>query len=301
MKEIYINYMKTLRFLLIFLISLTLFFSCNSNKDIKEINLQDEKTFTDSIHSSSQQKIYVAISTMISPIETFNLYKDLIDYISSKLGVPIEFKQRKTYSEVNELLKENKLDFAFICTGAYLKARNKMPIEILVVPVVEGKPYYKAYVIVNEESNINSIDELQGKSFAFTDPLSNTGYDYIINILKERKSNPEKFFSKTIFTYAHDYSIQAVKRKIVDGATVDGLVYEYLKHFQPKKVEGIKIINKSRDFGIPPFVVQKGMKLELKKRLKNIMLNLHNDPKGKELLNKIMIDKFIEGNDELYK
>ena len=293
--------MKTLRFLLIFLISLTLFFSCNSNRDIKEINLQDEKTFTDSIHSSLQQKIYVAISTMISPVETFNLYKDLIDYISSKLCVPIEFKQRKTYSEVNELLKENKLDFAFICTGAYLKARNKMPIEILVVPVVEGKPYYQAYVIVNEESNINSIDELQGKSFAFTDPLSNTGYDYIINILKERKSNPEKFFSKTIFTYAHDYSIQAVKRKIVDGATVDGLVYEYLKHFKPKKVEGIKIINKSRDFGIPPFVVQKGMKPELKKRLKNIMLNLHNDPKGKELLSKIMIDKFIEGNDELYK
>jgi len=301
MKEIYINYMKTLRFLLIFLISLTLFFSCNSNKDIKEINLQDDKTSVDSTQSSSQQKIYVAISTMISPVETFNLYKDLIDYISSKLGVPIEFKQRKTYSEVNNLLKENKLDFAFICTGAYLEARNKMPIEILVVPVVEGKPYYQAYVIVNNESNINSIDDLQGKSFAFTDPLSNTGYDYIINILKDRRTNPEKFFSKTIFTYAHDYSIQAVKRKIVDGATVDGLVYEYLKHFQPKKVEGIKIINKSRDFGIPPFVVQKGMKPELKKRLKNIMLNLHNDPKGKELLSKIMIDKFIEGNDELYK
>jgi phosphonate transport system substrate-binding protein len=300
MKEIYINYMKTLRFLLIFLISLTLFFSCNSNKDIKEINLQDDKTSVDSTQSSSQQKIYVAISTMISPVETFNLYKDLIDYISSKLGVPIEFKQRKTYSEVNNLLKENKLDFAFICTGAYLEARNKMPIEILVVPVVEGKPYYQAYVIVNNESNINSIDDLQGKSFAFTDPLSNTGYDYIINILKDRRTNPEKFFSKTIFTYAHDYSIQAVKRKIVDGATVDGLVYEYLKHFQPEKVEGIKIINKSRDFGIPPFVVQKNLDPKLKLELKNIMLTMHQDSEGKKLLNKIMIDKFIEADDSLY-
>ena len=300
MKEIYINYMKTLRFLLIFLISLTLFFSCNSNKDIKEINLQDDKTSVDSTQSSSQQKIYVAISTMISPVETFNLYKDLIDYISSKLGVPIEFKQRKTYSEVNNLLKENKLDFAFICTGAYLKARNKMPIEILVVPVVEGKPYYQAYVIVNNESNINSIDDLQGKSFAFTDPLSNTGYDYIINILKDRRTNPEKFFSNTIFTYAHDYSIQAVKRKIVDGATVDGLVYEYLKHFQPEKVEGIKIINKSRDFGIPPFVVQKNLDPKLKLELKNIMLTMHQDSEGKKLLNKIMIDKFIEADDSLY-
>ena len=183
--------MKTLQYLLILLMVLTLFFSCNSNQDVKEINLQDDKTSVDSTQSSSQQKIYVAISTMISPVETFNLYKDLIDYISVKLGVPIEFKQRKTYAEVNELLNQNKLDFAFICTGAYLEARNRMPIEILVVPVVEGKPYYQAYVIVNDESNINSIDELQGKSFAFTDPLSNTGYDYIINILKDRRTNPE--------------------------------------------------------------------------------------------------------------
>jgi phosphonate transport system substrate-binding protein len=292
--------MKTLQYLLILLMVLTLFFSCNSNQDVKEINLQDDKTSVDSTQSSSQQKIYVAISTMISPVETFNLYKDLIDYISVKLGVPIEFKQRKTYAEVNELLNQNKLDFAFICTGAYLEARNRMPIEILVVPVVEGKPYYQAYVIVNDESNINSIDELQGKSFAFTDPLSNTGYDYIINILKDRRTNPEKFFSKTIFTYAHDYSIQAVKRKIVDGATVDGLVYEYLKHFQPEKVEGIKIINKSRDFGIPPFVVQKNLDPKLKLKLKNIMLSMHQDSEGKKLLNKIMIDKFIEADDSLY-
>uniref|UniRef100_A0A832G2D1 Phosphate/phosphite/phosphonate ABC transporter substrate-binding protein n=1 Tax=Ignavibacterium album TaxID=591197 RepID=A0A832G2D1_9BACT len=292
--------MKTLQNLLTLLISLTLFFSCNSNQDVKEINLQDDKTSVDSTQISSQQKIYVAISTMISPVETFNLYKDLIDYISSKLGVQIEFKQRKTYAEVNELLNQNKLDFAFICTGAYLEARNKMPIEILVLPVVEGRPYYQAYVIVNEEGNINSIDELQGKSFAFTDPLSNTGYDYIINILRDRKTTPEKFFSKTIFTYAHDYSIQAVKRKIVDGATVDGLVYDYLKHFQPEKVEGIKIINKSKEFGIPPFVVQKNLDPKLKLKLKNIMLSMHQDSEGKKLLNKIMIDKFIEAEDSLY-
>lgn len=293
--------MNQLKILFALAIGLTFITSCNSDRDVKEINLLNEKTSVDPTQSSSQQKIYVAISTMISPVETFNLYKDLIDYISAKLRLPIEFKQRKTYGEVNELLKENKLDFAFICTGAYIEARYKMPVEILVVPVVEGKPYYQAYVIVNEESNISLIEELQGKSFAFTDPLSNTGYHYIINILRENKTNPEKFFSKTIFTYAHDYSIQAVKRKIVDGATVDGLVYEYLKHFQPEKVQGIRIINKSKYFGIPPFVVQKNLDPKMKSNLKNIMLTMHQDSEGKKLLNKIMIDKFIEGNDDLYK
>lgn len=293
--------MKTLQYLLTLLMGLALFFSCNSNQNVKEINLQDDKTSVDSTQSSSQQKIYVAISTMISPVETFNLYKDLIDYISSKLGVPIEFKQRKTYAEVNNLLKENKLDFAFICTGAYVQEKDELPVELLVVPVIESRPFYNAYVIVNKKSNIKTFDDLAGKSFAFTDPLSNTGYLFVVNLLKEKRTNPEKFFSKTIFTYAHDYSIQAVARNLVDGATVDGLVYNFLEHASPEKVSSTKIIMKSKDFGIPPFVVRKGMNPELKNKLKSIMLNLHNDPKGKELLSKIMIDKFIEGNDELYK
>ncbi len=288
----------------IYLLFLTAFFviNCNEKTNFKEIEISNNKK-SEEVKDEKEKSpvIYVAVSTMISPMETFNLYKDVMDYISDKLGIPIEFKQRKTYREVNDLLAENKLDFAFICTGAYLEARNEIPIEILAVPVVNGKPYYQAYVIVNEESKISDINELKGKSFAFTDPLSNTGYSFMINYLKEKNTTPERFFSKTIFTYAHDYSIQAVKRKIVDGATIDGLVFEYLKHFQPEKIAGVKVIHKSREFGIPPFVVQKNMDSNLKQKLRNIMLNMHNDPEGKKLLNKIMIDKFILVDESIYR
>lgn len=45
------------------------------------------------------------------------------------------------------------------------------PMEILVVPVVNGKPYYQAYVIVNKDGNINDLNDLKNKPFAFTDPL----------------------------------------------------------------------------------------------------------------------------------
>lgn len=284
------------------MIVLILTISCEENQNLKEIELANKyESGGTEIKQDTARIIYVAVSTMISPLETFNLYKDVMDYISKKLGVQIEFKQRKTYREVNELLEENKLDFAFICTGAYLEAANKIPIELLAVPVVNGKPYYQAYILVSDDSNIKSFDELKNKAFAFTDPLSNTGYSYVIKILKDKNTTPEKYFSKTIFTYAHDYSIQAVKRKLVDGATVDGLVYEYLKKFEPEKIEGIRIIHKSEYFGTPPFVVQKNLDSNLKKKLRKILLEMHLDSEGKELLNKIMIDKFILADDSLYR
>jgi phosphonate transport system substrate-binding protein len=279
-----------------------LFIACGEKQNFKEVEIIDKHSpESQTVQKDTVPVIYVAVSTMISPLETFNLYKDVMDYISKKLNVRIEFKQRKTYREVNELLAENKLDFAFICTGAYLEAINKIPIELLVVPVVEGKPYYQAYIIVNKETNINSFDELKNKSFAFTDPLSNTGYLYVLNLLREKGTTPEKYFSKTIFTYAHDYSIQAVKRKLVDGATVDGLVFEYLKHFQPEKIEGINVIHKSKYFGIPPFVVQKNLDPVLKENLRKVMLQMHLDEEGRKLLNKIMIDKFILADNSLYR
>jgi phosphonate transport system substrate-binding protein len=277
--------------------------SCTNNDEAKEVNLS-RTSLPKGYQKNVKQvpKLSIAISTMISPIQTFNLYKDLIDYISKKLHIDIIFKQRRTYKEVNDLLAKNELDFAFVCTGAYLELiRSEVPIEILAVPVVNGKPYYRAYIIVNEKSNIDKLEDLKGTTFAFTDPLSNTGYSYIVGYLQGKGTTPEKFFSKTIFTYAHDYSIQAVKKNIVDGATVDGLIYEYLKLFQPDKVDGIKIIHKSREFGIPPFVVQKNLDIKYKQKLREVMLSMHLDPEGKKLLSKIMIEKFILGDVSIYK
>jgi phosphonate transport system substrate-binding protein len=277
--------------------------SCKKQNSIQEVHIDvDSGNVFNEVKTDSGQVIYVAVSTMISPLTTFNLYKDLIDYISKQSGYKVEFKQRKTYFEVNELLTEKKLDFAFICTGAYLEAQiNKRPIELLAVPVVNGKSYYQAYVIVNTDSEFRKIDDLKGASFAFTDPLSNTGYLYVVNYLKGIKTTPEKFFNRIIFTYAHDYSIQAVKRKLVDGASVDGLVYEYLEKFEPKKIEGLRIINKSKEFGIPPFVVRKDLDQQIKSKLRKVLLNMHQDPEGKMLLKKIMIDKFIEVDESIYK
>ena len=147
--------------------------SCNNKDDLKEIDISRTPPPKSGEEIKTNPKLFVAISSMISPVETFNLYKDLIDYISKKMGIAIEFKQRKTYGEVNDLLEKRQLDFAFICTGAYWEAKKKFPLELLVVPVVNGKPTYQSYIIVNKESGINSFDELKGKSFAFTDPLSN--------------------------------------------------------------------------------------------------------------------------------
>jgi phosphonate transport system substrate-binding protein len=248
----------------------------------------------------SVRPLKVAIAGVISPRETIIYYEEMIRYISGKMRRSIQIEQRRTYQEINDRIAARQIDFAFVCSGAFVESRPTKTMDILVVPVVQGKPFYRAYVIANQNSGVNRFEDLKGKTFAFTDPLSNTGHFYAINRIRNLGQTAETFFSKTLFTYAHDYSIQMVSKNIVDGATVDGLIYEYLKKFSPEHVGNIIIIEKSEPYGIPPVVVPRDTKAETREAIQTIFLDMNKNDEGKKILDKLMIDRFELGDEENY-
>ncbi len=243
----------------------------------------------------------VAVSAMISPKETFVYYKELFKYISKRINSKVKIVQRKTYEEVNKLLKNDHVDMAFICSGAYVSLRRgDNPVKIVAIPVNNGKITYQAYIITYKSSGIKNFKDLKGKSFAFTDPLSNTGYFYALSRIRSLGYNPGTFFKDFVFTHAHDISIQLVAKQIVDGASVDGLIYDYLQRFQPERLKNIRIIEKSPPFGIPPIVVPSSTPDSTFRKLQRILFQMDKDTLGVKILKKLMIDKFVPAKDSLY-
>lgn len=275
--------------------------SCTKNKkeDKVKVNFSHKEPFF-RLKGSLNSPIKAAVSAMISPEETLFYYSRVFDYISSKLGRKIIFKQRKTYHEVNELLRNRELDFAFICSGAYVEAEEDFGAKILAVPQIRGKTYYHAYIIVHKDSSVENFEELRNHSFAFTDPLSNTGCLYPRYLVKRMNQTEEEFFSSVIYTYAHDYSIQAVAKKLVDGASVDSLIYDYMKKTQPQKLAPLKIIKRSVPFGIPPVVAHPKLAPPLFEELQSVLLNMDADSEGKEILAHLAVDRFVLGQDKDY-
>jgi phosphonate transport system substrate-binding protein len=247
-----------------------------------------------------QKKLRVAIAAMISPKETFVSYKDLMSWIAKKSGMSVEFIQRKKYEEVNDLLEKDQIDLAFVCTGAYIEGHDNFGMELLAVPVTRGSSVYYSYIIVPADSPAKALGDLKGKSFAFTDPMSNTGKLAPTYLLAKMKQAPDAFFKKTTYTYSHDKSIESVSRHLVDGAAVDSLVYDYLERKTPEFTSGTRIIAKSDPYGIPPVVVSRGAPPEMKKRLRDLFLHAHEDPEGKAILSGIMIERFVAGDDAIY-
>lgn len=285
-------------FVILFLSSCDKLFN-NVNQVVIELDNTDDSLKSVIAHHPDSI-LYVAISAMISPKETFIYYNELLDYLSEKIDKKIILKQRKTYDEVNKMIEQSQVDFAFICSGAYIHEVEKKTIDIIAVPICYDKPFYQSYVIVNKNSNIKSIQDFRNKKIAFTDPMSNTGCLYARKRLKETFSESEIFSENPIYTYAHDLSIQLVQKNIVDCATVDGLIFEYIKQNNSSTVKNIIVIEKSEDFGIPPIVASKNISEKIKQQLKDAFITMHNDSAGSLILKKLLIDRFEQGNDSIY-
>ncbi len=240
----------------------------------------------------------VAIATVISPRESFVYYKELFEALSQQLGRKIEFKQSTTYQEVNDMLTKNLVDMAFICSGAYVVGSDHF--ELLVLPVVNGLPYYRGYIITNEATNISRFEEFKDRSFTYSDPLCFTGKLYIDSRLSEMGTTSEEFFREIKFSMSHDVSIQMVSRNLVDGASVNGLIFDYLSEHQPEYVNHVRIIEKSGYNGIPPIVNSLLMPRKLREDIQSFFLHMHDHEAGKTILNKLLIDQFIMGSDTLY-
>jgi phosphonate transport system substrate-binding protein len=250
--------------------------------------------------TTGQPTLKVAVGAMVSPRETFVYYRQLLDYLAGKLGRDIELVQRKTYGEVSELVGKGRIDLAFICSGPYATGKDRYGFELLATPEVQGSHFYYSYLIVNKNSSINGLGDLKGRVFAFTDPDSHTGKLVPTYWLAEMHERPETFFRKVIYTYSHDNSILAVAKGLVDGAAVDGLVWEYYQRTNPALTSATRVVRKSEPYGIPPLVASSSVPSDLKERVRELVLTMHEDPKGRQILENLLIDRFIVPREEWY-
>ena len=242
----------------------------------------------------------MAVAAVISPQGTFESYSILAAYLGEQLGRPVQLVQRRTYAEVNGLIERGEVDLAFVCTSAYVNGNKDFGMELLVAPEVENRQVYYSVLIVPVESKVKRMADLQGKVFAFTDPMSHSGRVYPTYLLQQSGNSPEEFFGRTFFTYSHDKAIEAVAKQVADGAAVDSLVLNYARARDPALARQIKVIYRSPPFGIPPVVVPPDLSPHQKAELRRLLIDMAADGKGRQILTELGFDRFTLVDDSAY-
>ncbi len=272
--------------------------ACNNEKKV-ELSTPASQKSTD--YTSKQEVIQIGIAAVLSPEKALPVYEGIANYIGKKLGRDTELVFAKDYSSMNNLIKSKEVTVAFVSSGPYVKGHDEWGMEILAAPKQNDNTLYYSYIITNKNSSFDKLDDLKNKRFAFTDPESNTGKIAPTYRLLLAGKTPEKFFSEYIYTGSHDKSIEAVAERLVDGAAVDNFVWEYYNTYDSTFTSQTKIIERLGPYCIPPIVTNPDCDIKTKKELRNILLNMHKDPEGQIILNKLLIERFVTVDDSCYQ
>ena len=272
---------------------------CASTTSVPVIHLNDLQPLPDR-PAADVVPLRVAVGAVTSPQGTVDSYAPLLDYLERKLNRPVELVQRRTYAEVNDLVKTGFVDVALVCTSAYVAGKRDFNMQLLLAPEVDGETVYYSFLIVPASSAAHSMADLRGKVFAFTDPMSNTGHNFPKYLIKQLGETAESFFSRTFFTYSHDDAIRAVASGLADGAAVDSLVYDYAIEREPDLAQRTKIIFRSEPFGIPPVVSGPQARPQVVAEVRDLLIGMAADADGQRVLSGLNIDRFVTVEDRIY-
>lgn len=291
---------KRLFWLLVILLVISA--GCATQPSVKHIRLDDIDTHVTIKDHKAQERVplRVVISSIVSPRETLTVYQPLLEYLEARMDIPVVLLQRRTYKEVNDLLREGGADIAFVCSGGYVAGVQNMPLELLAVPIVKGQALYQSYIIAGLHSDAKTITQLHGRSFAFTDPMSFSGRIAPVYMLQSQGFDSDRFFGRTFFTYSHDNAIKAVVDGIAEAAAVDSMIYDQALEKDPDLTKRLKIIDKSIKVGNPPVVVHATVDEGRKTQIRTLLLSMHENEQGKKALSALQYDKFAVAEEQAY-
>ncbi|CAH0585635.1 unnamed protein product [Chrysodeixis includens] len=167
---------------------------------------------------------------------------------------------------------------------------------------VENKPGYFSDIIIHcdkKAHNVNTLLDLRGCTFAYSDEESLSGSKLVLKTLKEKGENAS-FFGSLLKSGSHLSSAQMVLSKQADWAAVDSTTLLNSRKFM---YDGGKDILTLETLGrLPPYpvVVNSKLKVETKKAITNALLSLPLTSKWKNKFARFGVIKFEANSDVAY-
>jgi phosphonate transport system substrate-binding protein len=136
------------------------------------------------------------------------------NYLSEALGVPVKIVRGTDYAAVIEAMRSGHVQIASVGPAAYALARKIMGEDVAPVAVTldnDGNLGYYSVIAVRADSPYQSLEDIKGKSFAFADPNSTSGYAVPSYYLAtELETSADAYFSEVAFSGGHEQSVMAL-------------------------------------------------------------------------------------------
>lgn len=230
-------------------------------------------------------------------------YDPLAKYIANKLGRKIELKVLPRYGNIiNNFVSEN-MDGAFFGSFTYALAHSKLGLEVIARPEnIEGISTYHGLLFARKDSGIRNIKDMAGKRLAFVDKATTAGYLLPLAYFKKHGiDNYNAYLKETYFAGTHEDVINDVLDRKTDIGAAKNTVFYRLAKKDKRILNDLIIIERSPDVPENGLAVRKDIDISVKTKIKDILLDMHNDPAGRKVLKDFGALKFIPTSNDDYK
>ncbi len=219
------------------------------------------------------------------------------------VGVPVRVTVASDYAAVIEAMRNRTADLAFVHPAGYVLASREAKAVIVAKNVWHGKTTFSARFYVRKDSGLTKLEDLRGKSIAFVDPASSSGYVYPMVMLIQRglvkNRDPKTFFRETVFAGSHDASMRALLNGHVDAiASFDMAREQYLK--DPAERERLSWVAETPPIPEAGIAARDGLEPALFARVRGALLQIRAPAHGPLLKRLYDIDGFEPAEDREY-
>jgi len=225
------------------------------------------------------------VITYLTPSIPERFFRAIADHLGRHLGRRAELQvETRTSGPVldDDPFELGEADVGFMCAPSLVLLRAASSPSVELVPMApvwadertEGRPVYFSDVVVRVDSGIDSFDRLRGRTWAYNDARSLSGWHSALQRLRAVPAGSE-FFSSTVASGSHLESLRLVAEGRVDAAAIDSNVMALGRARHPEHAAGLRIIESWGPFPVQPAVVRASLPEEFKRQVAAHLVDLH--------------------------
>ena len=252
---------------------------------------------------AADKPLHLVLTPSQKPTDLLAAGEEFARELGKLAGLPMRTTVASDYAAVVEALRNQTADLAFVHPAGYVLANREAKARIIAKNQWHGKTTFTARFYVRKDSGVKTLEDLRGKTMAFVDPASSSGYIYPMVMLIQRglvrNRDPKTFFREVMFAGSHDASMRALQNGHVDAiASFDMAREQYLK--DPAERERIVWVAETPPIPEAGIAAREGLDPATFAKVREALLKFHG-PQYAALLKRLYdIDGFEPAEDREY-
>ena len=254
---------------------------------------------------ADDRELRVAFIPLENPEKLINNVKPAMNFLEKEMGRKVRYFITLNYSAAVEAMISKKADVSFMSPLPYVLANKYSGVEAVLGEIYDGKPYYYSRIFVRKDSGIKEISDLKGRTIAYVDPISSSGFMYPQDIFVRAGlvnggvEKPEgKFFRRVYFAGGDQQAVNSVVGGFVNAAGVSQYALNLLR---PDQRDQVVAIAQSARIPSHNVVVRKGLEPEIRRKFIAAMLKM-NRPENRNMIRSLYgTDGYVRVNHNRYK